>query len=57
MIYKISEPRIDSVTITPNPVNANSYFLISVLVSEIEIILEPITIYSGTFNSGQEVIL
>lgn len=57
MSYTMLEPRIDNVSISPNPVNANTSYFIAVLVSEVEIILEPITIYSGTFCAGQEVIL
>ena len=47
-------PNIDSVSITPNPVNANASFLISVSVSEIEIALESILIYPGTFYCGED---
>ncbi len=47
------KPDIQSVAITPNPVSANTSFLMSVKVTEIEIILEPIIIYCGTFYCGE----
>lgn len=57
MSYTLLIPQIDSVSITPNPVNQNTAFLIAVAVSEIEQILEPIIMYSGTFYSGEEVVI
>lgn len=57
MSYTLLVPQVDTVSITPNPVNANTSFLIAISVSEIEQILEPILIYSGTFYSGEEVII
>ena len=57
MSYTLLVPQIDSVSIGPNPVNANTSYLIAITVSEIEQILEPIIIYSGTFYSGEEVII
>ncbi len=57
MSIPILVPEITSVAITPNPVNANTSFLIAISVTEIEQILEPIIIYSGTFYSGEEVII
>lgn len=48
------KPSIDGVTITPNPVNQNTAFLIAISVSEIEIILEPTTVYCGTFYCGED---
>jgi hypothetical protein len=57
MSYTLLVPQIDSVSISPNPVNANTSYLIAIAVSEIEQILEPIIIYSGTFYSGEEVII
>ena len=56
MSYTLLVPQIDTVTITPNPVNQNTAFLLAISVSETEEILEPILIYSGTFYSGEEVI-
>lgn len=57
MSYTLLIPQIDSVTMTPNPVNANTSYLIAIAVSEIEQILEPILIYSGTFYAGETEIL
>lgn len=57
MSYTLLVPEIISVTITPNPVNQNTEFLLAIAVTEIEQILEPILIYSGTFYSGEEVII
>ena len=57
MSYTLLIPQVDTVSIAPNPVNANTSYLIAIAVSEIEQILEPILIYSGTFYSGEEVII
>lgn len=57
MSYILLVPQVDTVSITPNPVNANTSYLIAIAVSETEQILEPILIYSGTFSAGEEVIL
>jgi hypothetical protein len=46
-------PSIDTVDISPNPVNHNASFFIAISVSEIETILEPIIIYCGTFYCGE----
>lgn len=40
MSYTLLVPNIDSVSITPNPVNANTSYLIAIAVSEIEQIFE-----------------
>ena len=50
----VLKPSINSVTITPNPVNANTAFLIAVSVSEVEVTLEPILIYCGTFHCNED---
>lgn len=57
MSYTLLVPQVDTVSIVPNPVNANTSYLLAITVSEIEQILEPILIYSGTFYSGEEVVL
>lgn len=54
MIYTMLKPKVDSVEIAPNPVNQNAAYKIQVSVSEIEIILEPIIVYSGTFYCGED---
>jgi len=48
------KPSIDNVAINPNPVNQNAAYLIQISVSEIEIILEPIIIYCGSFYCGED---
>lgn len=45
---------VDAVSVTPNPVAANTAYLIAVTVSEVLVELEAILIYSGTFNCGEE---
>lgn len=57
MSYTLLVPQVDNVSIVPNPVNANTSFLIAISVSEVEEILEPILIYSGTFYAGETEIL
>lgn len=54
MSYVITVPEIQQATITPNPVSANTAFLIAVLVTEIQQILEPTIRYCGTFVCGEE---
>lgn len=54
MTYKLLKPQIDSAVITPNPVDHNKPFLIKVSVSEIEVILEPVIVYCGTFYCGED---
>ncbi len=53
MSYQIQVPRIDSASISPNPVGFNTKFLLSVLVSEETIILEPYYYYSGDIYAGE----
>ncbi|WP_346867136.1 hypothetical protein [Clostridium sp. UBA1353] len=50
-------PSIDSVTIIPNPVNANTSFLIAISVSEYEKVLESSTPLCGTMKVGEEIII
>lgn len=54
MTYVITVPEIQSASITPNPVNANSPYVLSVKVVEIEKVLEPTIRYCGTFYCGEE---
>ena len=54
MSTSILKPIINNVTINPNPVNQNTAFLISIAVTEDTVILEPILMYCGTFNCGEE---
>lgn len=53
MSYQVQIPRIDSVSITPNPVDFNTKFLLSVAVSEETITLEPYYYYSGDLYAGE----
>lgn len=54
MSYTLLKPSIDNATISPNPVEQNKQFLIQITVSEIEIELEPVTVYCGTFYCGED---
>lgn len=54
MATTILVPSIDSVTITPNPVNQNSNFLIAVSVSEFYQEIPSVVVYTGTRNAGSE---
>ena len=53
MSYSVQIPSVDSATISPNPVEFNTKFLISVSVSEETIILEPQYYYSNEVYSGE----
>lgn len=54
MTYTLLKPKIDSVNISPNPVEQNKPYLIQAEISEIEVILEPTIIYCGTFYCGED---
>lgn len=53
MSYQVQIPRVDSATISPNPVDFNTKFLLSVSVSEETITLEPYYYYSGDLYAGE----
>lgn len=53
MSYQVQVPRIDSATISPNPVDFNTKFILSVIVSEETVTLEPYYYYSGDIYSGE----
>ena len=53
MNYQIQIPRIDSAEIAPNPADMNTKFLLSVLVSEQTVTLEPYYYYSGEVYAGE----
>ena len=53
MSYQVQIPRIDSATISPNPVDFNTKFLLSVSVSGETITLEPYYYYSGDLYAGE----
>lgn len=53
MNYQIQVPVIEVSNITPNPVDFNESFLLSVSVSEKTVILEPYYYYSGELYAGE----
>ena len=53
MSYQIQVPRINAAVITPNPVDFNTQFLISVTASEETVTLEPQYFYSGELYAGE----
>lgn len=53
----VYEPKISMVSITPNPVNINTSFTISVSVSEVEVVMYKVSAVSGTIKSGQSIII
>lgn len=50
----ITLPEITAVNLTPNPVNAQALFTISVAVTEISKILYPEWSYSGELYAGEQ---
>ena len=53
MNYQVQIPRVESATISPNPVDFNTKFLLSVAVSEETITLEPYYYYSSDLYAGE----
>ena len=51
--YVIFIPKIDAASVTPNPVDANASFKISVSVSEMQKVLHPEWYYSGEIYAGE----
>lgn len=51
----VYEPKITSVAITPNPVNINKSFIISVSAAEVEVVMYKVSPISGTLKSGQTI--
>lgn len=51
LTYKF--PNVTSATITPNPVDMNTRFLLSVAVSEVTVTLDEEKLYSGEFYSKE----
>lgn len=54
MSYILIIPSILTSNLTPNPVSANTSYLIAVTVTETELILEPILRHCGTIICGEE---
>lgn len=52
--YVLLKPLIEAVGIAPNPVSANTAYLLQAIVTETEIILVPLVRYCGTFYCGEE---
>lgn len=57
MSYVILIPSVESANISPNPVNANTSYVISITMTEIQVELEPIIWYCGTFICGEEEVI
>jgi len=53
----VYEPRINSVSISPNPTNINASFTIAVSVSDVEIIMYTVSKISGASICGESVAL
>lgn len=53
MSYEIEIPQVESARLSPNPVDFNTKFLISVEVIEKTITLEPQYYYSGEIYAGE----
>ncbi len=53
-VYK---PQITQITLTPNPVNINTHFLISMKVAEVEIQLYRVSKISGCYKANEEITL
>lgn len=53
MNYVITLPRIDAVSIVPNPSQINQTLSISVTVSEFQKVLEPVYFYAGELYAGE----
>lgn len=53
MPYQVKVPDILSASLLPNPVDINFKFLISVVVTEKTVELEPYYYYSGDIYSGE----
>jgi hypothetical protein len=53
----IYEPKVNDVSLSPNPVNINKSFLISVSVSEVEVVMYTVSPIAGAVKSGQSVVL
>ena len=53
MSYTAQVPEVESASITPNPVNMNTTFLLSVEVIEVTVTLEPYFYYAGDLYAGE----
>lgn len=53
MSYQVQIPQVAEASAIPNPVDFNSSFILSVLVTEQTITLEPYYYYSGDLYAGE----
>lgn len=53
MSYITTIPKIDSANIIPSTVTSNSKFILTVIVSELEVTLHPEQIFSNEIYSGE----
>lgn len=53
----VYEPSVSAVAITPNPVNINTSFFISVSVAEVEVTMYAVSKISGAAISGESISL
>lgn len=51
----VYEPKISTVSVTPNPVNINKAFLVAVSVTEVEVVMYRASRISGAAISGEGV--
>ncbi len=54
MSVTILVPSFQSASIVPNPVNANTAYLLAISVTEVEIEIQPFIRYCGAFICGEE---
>lgn len=52
--YVLLKPVVQAVEITPNPVSANTAYMLKAVVTETEVVLAPMARYCGTFYCGEE---
>jgi len=53
----VYEPKITAVAITPNPVNINKSFVISVSAEEVEVVMYAVSKISGAAKAGESISL
>ena len=53
----VYEPKITAVAITPNPVDINTSFKITVAATEVEVVMYAVSKISGAAKSGEAITL
>lgn len=53
----VYEPKITAVAITPNPVDINTSFKITVAATEVEVVMYAVSKISGAAKSGESISL